>query len=514
MRARVEWPTEWVAAAGQFQTWYENPGAFAFDCFADPYSPSGRLELRPDQVQVMQAVGRGEDVTWRSAHGVGKTTTLAILVFWYLLLRAPCKIPTTAPTWRQVGNLWDEIHTWYARYRWRSYFSITAKRLGFISREHQWFAEGIASNRPENIEGKHARDLLYMVDEAKGVTDPIFDAIDGACTDGGQRIYVSTPGARQGKFYESHVGKLSRFFTVLHTDGEGVPHLAKWAEQKRVEWGPDSPIYIAKVRGEFPQEGDDVLYPLNLLDAAVEAFEEVDEHGQIAVPHRGRFAVGVDVARLGFDRTVALGGSITRLDTLEQWHHATIDETVGRVQAFVALMQAHGTPPDVLAVDATGLGAGAADYLRVAGLPVEDIHFGAAPTEDGRPYFVNAKAEMAWALRLTLETNARERLAGRPGSFGLRSNDRLLGQLSAMRRRYQGGRLAIVDPDDPSIPAGELARGLKVSPDHAHAAIIAHHATALANAQFTGIASGQSPLTTQTARERMARFSRGLRVMR
>jgi len=498
-------PKVWLDAADEFARWHDDPAAFAFDNFGDPNSPSNRLELRPDQVAVMRAVAAGEDVTWRSAHGVGKTTTLAILVFWYLLFRAPCKVPTTAPTWKQVGNLWHEIHTWYYRFRWRSYFDLLTKRLAFKGRAHDWFAEGIASNRPENIEGKHAPRLLYLVDEAKGVPDPIFDAIDGACTDGGQRLYVSTPGSRVGRFYESHHGKLSRFFTVLATNGEHVPHLAKWVEQKREEWGVESPIYIGKVRGEFPQEGDDVLFPLDYVDAAVEAFDEETESGQPAVPHSGRFAVGVDVARLGFDRSVAIGGTRTRFDRIESWHHALTDETVGRVVAFVRAMQADGCDPAAVGMDATGLGAGAVDYARLADVPTHEMHFGGAVSEEGKPYFANAKAEMAWELRQAFEDNVKARRAGRPGTFALVKHDRLLGQLSAMRRRYRGGKLGIVDPDDPTIPAGEIARGLKVSPDHAHALMLAYRATALANQTFTGVMTSPRPVLT-TPRDRHARF--------
>ncbi|WP_289460443.1 hypothetical protein, partial [Klebsiella pneumoniae] len=31
----------------------------------------------------------------------------------------------------------------------------------------------------------------------------------------------------------------------------------KWIEKRRDEWGEDSPLYISRVLGEFPDEGED-----------------------------------------------------------------------------------------------------------------------------------------------------------------------------------------------------------------------------------------------------------------
>jgi hypothetical protein len=258
-------------------SWADNPGAAAFELFADPTTASGRLELQPHQVDVLKRVFAGRDVTWRAGHGVGKTTTLAILVFLWLLLRPRCKIPTTAPTWHQVRNvLWNEIAKWYEAFKFRHLFQLDKTKLSLIGRSATWFAQGVASNRQANLEGFHSVNLLYIGDEAKGIPNPIFDAMDGALTEGGQRIYCSTPGSRVGKFYDSHHGRISRFFDVVHTNGEDAARVSKkYIELKREEWGVDSSIYIAKIRGEFPQEGDDTLYPLRLVDEAEASFAEV-----------------------------------------------------------------------------------------------------------------------------------------------------------------------------------------------------------------------------------------------
>lgn len=491
----------------------ENPRAFAYDCFADPSSPSGRLELAPHQADVMARSLAGRDVTWRAGHGVGKTTTLAILTFAHLLVFRGSKVITTAPTWQQVRNiLWSEIAKWYARFRYRDLFILQRTKLEVVAAPREWFAIGVASNRQENIEGFHADHLLYLVDEAKGVPDPIFDSIDGALSGaGGRRLYASTPGSRVGKFYQSHHGRIATLFDIVHTDGETVPRVSRrWIELKRQEWGETSPVYVAKVRGEFPQEGDDVLYPLDWIDEAVRAFAEIDPAtGRPAVAHASRYAFGCDVARFGANRTVLVGGSRRRLDRLWAWAQAPTTETTARILGEWRALMTAGQPVHLMAIDDGGLGGGVTDQLRQAmqherddqRVTIEGVQLGGAPSDEGREYFANKKAEMAWRLRQALDENRQARARGEPGTFAVLPDERLQGQLAAMRRRYTArGALQVVDPDDPGISALELPPGTKVSPDHAHAAILAYDGASAATSVAVGAVLHPHPSPRPSAR--------------
>jgi hypothetical protein len=492
----------------RFRRYEANPRQAAYELFADPLSPSGRLELGEDQAEVILAALHGEDVTWRAGHGVGKSTTLSILLLLFLLLRPHSVAATTAPTFRQVRNLWSEIRKWHERFHFRSWFAPLSTELRMVASPDTWRAVGVASNKPQNVEGLHAPPgrMLFMVDEAKGVMDSIYDSIDGACSNGGVRVYGSTPGSRHGKFYESHHGRIAKFFRRFHSNGETCPRVGRaWVQQKREEWGERSPIYIAKVRGEFPSEGDDVMFPLDYVDAAMDAFDEmtVDADGfeRPAVEHGPDYAIGCDVSRFGFNQTVAMGGTIRRLDRLESWERCETTATAARLQALARDWPAAvGRELSVIAVDDTGVGGGVTDQLRLDGAPVEGVIFGGAPSEaseaDGVQYFANKKAEMAHNLRRAFEANLKARQAGQPGTFAMLRHDRLLGQLTALRRRYiNRGVLTLVDPDDPSIPASELAPGMKVSPDHAHAALLAYYAASTAVALTTGAVLSPDPST-------------------
>jgi hypothetical protein len=201
------------------------------------------------------------------------------------------------------------------------------------------------------------------------------------------------------------------------------------------------------------------------------------------------------------------------MDRLISWERRGIDETTSSIIGFInELKELEHVEIELVAIDDTGLGGGVSDNLRHT-IAVEPVLFGVPPTEEGREYFANAKAELAWRFRKALDENLKAREAGELGTFGLKPDDRLRGQLTAMRRRYGGHKavMSILDPDDPSVPASELAPGMRVSPDHAHAAIIAYHAAIAANATFKGILNQPDPVAKEASRHRLSNYIFGRR---
>ncbi len=490
----------------RFAYYADNPRAFVHDNFRDPQG--NQVELEPEQGEILDALAAGHDTTVRSGHGVGKTTTDSFALFWFLATRPFSKVPTTAPTFRQVKDiLWSEVAKWFQNFRLKDNFELQRTRLSVKGAKDTWFAIGVASNRQENIEGFHAPHVLFIVDEAKGVQKPIFDSIDGALTTGGQRLYTSTPGSRAGQFYESHFGKVAKFFHQIHINGEHSRRVSdKWRKQKQEEWGRDSPIYQAKVLGEFPNEGTDILIRLDWVLSAEDAFDEADcatcgkaigdtidaearrlycscETPAIvpAIPHTSRRAIGADIARFGMDDTAAACGSSHRFDWIESWARFDTVETSRRLAELYRREASAPFGCVGIAVDDTGLGGGVTDQLKkIHQIQTTGIIFGAKQTlitPDQLEHFSNDKAHIAWKFRKALEENWLARERGEVGTFGLVRDDRLKGQLSNLRQQQtRKGQIRIIDPDDPEVPVADLPKGVRVSPDRAHAAIICYHA--------------------------------------
>ena len=134
----------------------------------------------------------------------------------------------------------------------------------------EWYALGVAASNPDTIEGGHAESLCVLADEAKGLDANVVAALHGSQTDvGGDRLYVlaSVPGGPAGPFYDAFRKGTWRTFHVSAADSERVSR--SWVEERRQEWGEHSPLYKARVLGEFPEEAEGTVYPLDLLEAAV-----------------------------------------------------------------------------------------------------------------------------------------------------------------------------------------------------------------------------------------------------
>lgn len=335
-------------------------------------------------------------VVWHKAHGVGGTTTMAWAALWFLFTRPNSRVVTTASVNRQVRDiLWPEIHRWARRAKenlwkigWKWPFNSLDTKLE-ISQE--WFAIGASSDTAENMEGFHADHLLYIVDEAKTVSKEIFEAIEGAMT--GQTeaklLVVSTPQlSKTGHFYEICSGRFPGW-VIHHTRAADSPNVSpEWIEQKRIEWGETSPVYISKVLGEFPDAAEDTLIPLGWIELAEKRWlehkskmEKMDsnlvddndpEYPELSTYYNShihtRSSLGVDVARYGDDETVIARKRRSIIEELKFYTKQDTMQTAGRVVNAITTSNASR-----VFIDSIGVGAGVYDRVREVIKDNEDI---------------------------------------------------------------------------------------------------------------------------------------------
>lgn len=492
--------------------WAVQPVAFVIEA----------LGAAPDpwQCDVLDALMAHDNVAVRACHGVGKTALVSWVVLWFLITRPFSKIPITAPTFnKQVRDvLWAEIHKWWRiatqRNPWlASLFQIRGTRLAHVKYPNEWFAVGIASNEATHIEGYHAQHLLAVFDEAKGIPRATWEATHGMRTTQEAKLLVtSTPGGPGGEFYKlfTKYRETWKALFVIHPRAleeelrrpETAPFSKtggtyysdrvrpQWVAERALEWGKDSPVFIARVVGDFPVVENDALIPYTWLSDA-----EDRENGAA-----GPRWVACDVARYGKDRTVFLvgeGGTVLCGETMARTpsestaperHTVGVGDDPGRpryraidITADICQRLRREWKADGIVVDDTGLGGGVADLLRRRGERVVPLHFGAAPTDKPRTAeeheararrhlvesnFVNLKAQMAWALRGAFET----------GSIALGRLlkallDPLIAQASMVKQELDpSGRIRIVDPDEQGEDLlGAAAMEGRRSPDHFHA---------------------------------------------
>lgn len=407
------------------------------------------------QWEASRALVAKRRVSIRSGHGTGKSTFMAWCVLWFLSCYFPAKVPATAPTSHQLEDvLWSEIAKWHRVMRERMpslgegfEWSNGAYRLKSKPSESFAVARTSRPERPEALQGFHSENILFLIDEASGVADNVFEVAEGALsTDGAFVVMAANPTRQSGYFFDSH-HKMRAAWAPLHWNGEDSPRVSReYIANMRKKYGERSPVYKVRVKGEFVAAADGVI-SLELCEAA--------KVREVAVTPSARTIWGVDVARFGDDSSaLAKRRGNHQLEPVKEWWGKDTMQTAGLVKA-----EWDATPekqrPIAINVDVIGIGAGVVDRLKEMGLPVVGINV--AETEA-----VNDKQERQFhRLRDELWWKGREWLEAK--DCKLCDDDETIAELTTPTYSLMSNGLIKVEGKD------ELkARGVK-SPDRADA---------------------------------------------
>lgn len=345
--------------------------------------------LTPQQKLVCRSLRLHRRTAVPAGNGVGKTFLAACLVLWFLYCFDNSKILTTAPTWFQVENLlWREIRT----IRATSILSTSgAANLTSLNLGNEWFAIGLSTNDPTRFQGIHAPFVLIVFDEATGVAGNIWEAAEGVAVGNNDRFLAignpTDPASRFKAVCDSMLWNVIRLSGEQHPnvleDKEIVPGAVtkQWIDEKLLEYGGrETSFYRARVRGLFPELGDDMLISLADVERAQKRWRK---------PTGILTALGTDVARFGGDETVDVGIFDNKaVDVLFSAHGKDTMETAGRIKASPALKKA---------VDDAGVGGGVTDRLREQNESILAYNAGESAIDSDR--FLNRRAESWWLIR-------------------------------------------------------------------------------------------------------------------
>ena len=328
------------------------------------------------QLNAMRQIVAHDHVSIRSGHGVGKTAFEAWMILWYTSTHFPCKVPCTAPTSHQLEDiLWAELAVWRRKMGMQlsELFEVTRDRmyLKLAPDECYAVAQTARKENPDALQGFHSENLMFVVDEASGVPNEIFQPLEGALsTPGAKSLMCGNPTRVQGYFYDSHHKNRSQFHCIRVSCEESSRVHPNYINKMRTQYGEESNVYRVRVLGEFPLEAADVLIPLSLVESAID--REV-------APTPVKTIWGLDPARYGQCLTaLAKRKGNTLLEPVMTWGNVSLMVTVGRV-----VQEYENTPKDErpyeIIVDVCGLGAGVVDRLYELGLPVVGVNAGEAP---------------------------------------------------------------------------------------------------------------------------------------
>ena len=258
-----------------------------------------------EQAKILRSLAVNQMTSVRSGHGVGKSTVEAWAVIWFMITRPFPKIPCTAPTQHQLFDiLWAEVSKWLRHNKALSNELIwTKEKLYMKGHPEEWFAVARTASVPDALQGFHAEDVLYIIDEASGVSDTIFEPVLGSLSTPGARLLMcGNPTQLSGFFYDSH-NKNRKSYATFHIDGRNSSRVSQDFVQTIINmYGENSDVFRVRVAGDFPLQEDDIFIPLSLVEKSV--MTEYRQNGLPTLVH-----IACDVARFGDNKT-AIGYKI------------------------------------------------------------------------------------------------------------------------------------------------------------------------------------------------------------
>lgn len=328
------------------------------------------LLFEPDEWQrdALMDLAQTPKVAIKSGQGVGKTGMEAVALLWFLTCFPYPRVVATAPTKQQLHDvLWSEVAKWQERSPLlKSILKWTKTYIYMVGHEKRWFATARTATKPENMQGFHEDNMLFIIDEASGVADPIMEAILGTLSGGNNKLLMcGNPTKTSGTFYDAFYS--SRWMYKCHTvSSEDSPRTSKDNIKALIDrFGYDSNVVRVRVRGLFPKQEDDVFISLQLLEDAVKLDLEPEDAEEVKTPNR--IDIGVDVARFGDDNTVIAQKIDGLIPDLLVRHGQDTMRTVGDiVRLYKDLTDEYPGYSDYVYVkiDDTGVGGGVSDRLK------------------------------------------------------------------------------------------------------------------------------------------------------
>jgi hypothetical protein len=117
-----------------------------------------------------------------------KTFNAAAVVLWALARWPESLVITTAPTFRQVKVLWNEIGE--ARKRKRSRVAFPEPSATELKLADKRYAVGLSTNDPNKFQSYHAAHVLIIADEAQSILRAIWEAVEGIRAGGDVRVCI------------------------------------------------------------------------------------------------------------------------------------------------------------------------------------------------------------------------------------------------------------------------------------------------------------------------------------
>lgn len=326
-----------------------------------------------------------------AGHTVGKTKLSSGLVNHFFDAFAPSIIYSFAPSWEQIHDLlWKEIKAD------RRDKGLPGRILDLelkVSDNH--FAKGRATDNSggkgtERAQGQHGEYLMFVLDEAEGIPDFVFDAVDSMASGGIVIVLLlANPRTRTSRFHRlrtaSNVVNF-RLSCLYHPNvllgREVVPGavrreyvlsmVEKHCEVVNAHQDDDHTFELPWQPGTIYRPNAEFLFrvlgvaPKNLADntlISLGRYEGACQREALQEDHR-RARMGVDVARWGSDSGTGYARHRGAIWRFAKWSQLSTTQYVGDIKEQARWLREQGVESLHIRIDGGGgFGGGVIDRL-------------------------------------------------------------------------------------------------------------------------------------------------------
>lgn len=379
----------------------------------------------------------------RSGHGIGKSSTMAMLILWFLFSFYDSQVGCTAPTSDQMYDvLWKEISKWLSKmpdpvkgiYEW------STSHIRIRERPETWFARAKTARKenPEALAGLHGEHVLLIVDEASGVPEEIYRTAEGSLTNRNILvIMISNPTRLTGYFYDAFNKDKPNWQCLAFSSMDSPIVDTQYVDRIRDKYGADSDEYRVRVLGEFPKAEmvDDKGYVPLITEADL---HYTSNREIVGIPY-----MGIDPSGEGNDKTVWVVRDMVKAFVAGR---EDISSPMSIAQKTLTIMREFNIDPSRIYLDNFGAGANVAMHLMEAGVRINPVNVGHEAAD--KVQYLNKRAECYWRLREWLRTG--QELVSNDAwdqLLGIRYRSNLKGQLQIMPKDQMKKDYGLASPD-------------------------------------------------------------------
>ncbi len=205
--------------------------------------------------------------------------------------------------------------------------------------------------------------MLFIVDEASGVSDPIMEAILGTLSGKNNKLLMcGNPTRTSGTFFDAFHADMAQYICRTVSSRDSTRTNKKNIELLDAKYGKESNVVRVRVDGNFPNQEDDVFIPSEDIEQCGSKLYELPEDELTPF-----IIFGVDVARYGNDETVVYRNARGKLRLSVHRRGQDLMATVGDI--VLLYRKTLKEFPDYkgriyVNIDDTGLGGGVTDRLK------------------------------------------------------------------------------------------------------------------------------------------------------